>query len=51
MPTPIFGDIGSGTIDEDGYAIVSIDEIFDETTRVDLEYFVFLQAEAKENSM
>lgn len=47
MPTPIFGDIGSGTIGEDGYAIISIDEIFDETTRVDLEYFVFLQAEGK----
>lgn len=47
MPTPIFGDIGSGTIGEDGYAIVSVDEIFDETTRVDLEYFVFLQAEGE----
>lgn len=47
MPTPIFGDIGSGTIGEDGYAIISVDEIFDETTRTDLEYFVFLQAEGK----
>lgn len=47
MPTPIFGDVGSGTIGEDGYAVISVDELFDETTRTDLEYFVFLQAEGE----
>ena len=42
-PSPMFGDIGSGTIDEDGFCHVAIDDIFTETARTDLAYQVFLQ--------
>ena len=42
-PTPTFGDIGSARTDEDGYAYVSIDDIFSETARTDIWYTVFLQ--------
>lgn len=45
MPTPMFGDIGESVIDEDGACIISIDDIFSETIRSDLEYHVFLQKE------
>ena len=43
-PSPMFGDIGSGTIGDDGYCYVEIDDIFSETARADLAYQVFLQA-------
>ena len=42
-PTPYFGDIGSGTIGEDGFAYVLIDDIFSETARTDIAYQAFLQ--------
>ena len=42
-PTPMFGDIGSAVIDDDGEAIVSIDDVFAETARTDFAYQVFLQ--------
>lgn len=42
-PTPMFGDMGSGTLDDDGYCYVMVDEIFSETVRTDLAYQVFLQ--------
>lgn len=42
-PSPTFGDLGSGTIGEDGTAVVSIDPVFAETARTDLAYQVFLQ--------
>lgn len=42
-PEPMFGDIGSGTIGDDGLCYVSIDPIFSETARTDLRYYVFLQ--------
>ena len=41
--SPMFGDIGSSTLDEDGYAYVSIDDIFSETAHTDFAYQVFLQ--------
>lgn len=41
--SPTFGDIGSGTIAEDGICCVSIDPIFAETARTDLQYQVFCQ--------
>ena len=44
-PTPLFGDIGEATIDEDGFAYVDIDDIFSETVASRVEYQVFLQAE------
>ena len=42
-PTPMFGDIGSSQIGEDGTAYVSIDDVFAEAARTDLAYQVFLQ--------
>lgn len=47
MPTPMFGDIGSGRLDENGICYVEIDDIFLETVRCDIEYFVFLQKEGE----
>lgn len=42
-PTPMFGDIGGGTIGADGYCYVMVDDVFSETTRTDYAYQVFLQ--------
>ena len=42
-PTPLFGDVGSGVIGDDGFCYVEIDDIFSETVRADLAYQVFLQ--------
>lgn len=42
-PSPMFGDIGSGTIGEDGTCVVMVDDIFSETARTDIAYQVFLQ--------
>lgn len=46
-PTPLFGDIGEATIDEDGFAYVDVDDIFSETVASRVEYQVFLQAEGE----
>lgn len=45
MPSPMFGDIGTGQTDDNGECIVEIDDIFSETIRTDLAYHVFLQKE------
>ena len=42
-PAPMFGDLGSGTLDGDGFAYVSIDDVFAETAHTDYNYQVFLQ--------
>jgi len=42
-PAPLFGDVGSGVIDEGGMCVVSIDDVFAETARTDMAYQVFLQ--------
>lgn len=42
-PAPMFGDVGSGTIGEDGLCYVEIDDRFTETARSDYAYQVFLQ--------
>ena len=44
-PTPYFGDIGTGRTDENGEAIIDIDDIFDATVNIGIEYCVFLQKE------
>ena len=44
-PTPYFGDIGTGKTDERGVCFVSIDDIFQETVNIGVEYSVFLQKE------
>ena len=41
--SPMFGDLGSGVIGQDGLCYVSIDDLFSETVRTDLDYQVFLQ--------
>ena len=42
-PTPMFADVGSATINEDGTVYVFIETIFSETVATDVEYQVFLQ--------
>lgn len=42
-PAPMFGDVGSAVIGDDGICIVSIDDVFQETARTDIAYQVFLQ--------
>lgn len=45
MTSPIFGDIGEASISEDGTCLIDIDDIFQESTNVRIEYYVFLQKE------
>ncbi|MEZ3487316.1 MAG: hypothetical protein K1W22_12210 [Lachnospiraceae bacterium] len=47
MASPIFGDIGSGILDESGECLVEIDDIFSETVDISMEYHVFLQKEGR----
>lgn len=44
-PTPMFGDVGLGQLDENGEATIAIDDIFNETVNTSIEYAVFLQKE------
>lgn len=43
MCSPMFGDIGSGIIGEDGLSYVSIDPVFSQTVALD-SYFIFIQS-------
>lgn len=45
MASPVFGDIGEAFISEDGACLIDIDDIFQESTNVGIEYYVFLQKE------
>ena len=45
MASPMFGDIGEASIPEDGTCLIDIDDIFQESTNVGIEYYVFLQKE------
>ena len=42
-PTPLFGDVGEGVIDDTGKCYVFLDDIFAETIEVNCTYQVFLQ--------
>ena len=42
-PSPMFGDIGEGQIDEEGICEVWLDDIFGETIDESVEYQIFLQ--------
>ena len=42
-PSPIFGDLGEGVIDETGKCCIFLDDIFSETIDTDCTYQVFLQ--------
>ncbi len=46
MPTPFFGDIGSGVLDENGECYVDIDPVFLETVHSGTGYQVFTQSYA-----
>ena len=41
--SPMFGDIGSGVIDEYGTCRIFLDPIFAETVSTDIQYYVFIQ--------
>lgn len=45
MPSPMFGDIGCGAIDENGECYIFIDDMFGETVTSSMDYYVFLQKE------
>lgn len=49
-PTPTLGDFGGGVIGKYGIAIISIDDIFQESTETAIEYYVFLQNEGEGQS-
>lgn len=49
-PTPVLGDFGGSTIGDDGISIISIDDIFRESTETEIEYYVFLQNEGEGQS-
>lgn len=42
-PTPLFGDIGSGEISEDGKCYIDIEDILKEMINTEMQYYVFLQ--------
>lgn len=44
MPSPVFGDLGEGRLDESGNCVIFIDDIFAEVIDTDCQYQVFLQA-------
>lgn len=45
MPSPMFGDIGEGVVDDRGECIVEFDDLFAESITLGVEYQVFLQKE------
>lgn len=47
MPTPAFGDFGTGQIDENGECYVSIDDMFSTAINTSVEYAVFIQKEGQ----
>ena len=48
-PTPMFGDVGEGKIDETGKCMIYLDDMFAETIDTDVQYQVFLQAYGEGN--
>lgn len=44
-PSPMFGDVGSGKLDEAGLCYIYFDVVFMQTVSTDMEYQVFLQKE------
>ena len=50
MPSPMFGDIGSAMIGDDGTVLIEIDPIFQECVYEKGEYYVFLQNEGRGES-
>ncbi len=47
MPSPMFGDIGTGKTDSSGYAYIYFDQIFHQTVTSEMIYYVFLQKESQ----
>lgn len=50
MPSPMYGDIGSSTIGDDGVVFVDIDPVFADYIYENGEYYVFLQNEGEGKS-
>lgn len=48
-PSPMFGDIGEGRLDDDGTCVIYIDDAFSETIDTKVQYQVFLQAYGEGN--
>lgn len=48
MPTPMFGDMGEGILDNTGKCTVWLDEIFSETIDIGCNYHVFTQSYGKD---
>ena len=48
-PTPMFGDVGEGKMDETGKCMIYLDDMFAETIDTDVQYQVFLQAYGEGN--
>ena len=46
-PSPMFGDVGEGIIDDNGECIIYIDDVFSETIDTQIVYQVFLQSYGK----
>jgi len=42
-PTPMFGDVGSGEVGDDGTCVVEIDDVFSETVNTRMGYQTFIQ--------
>lgn len=47
MPLPVFGDMGTAAVNEDGFCSISVDDIFSEAVNCNVEYSVFLQKEGE----
>lgn len=47
MPFPVFGDMGTAVVNDDGFCSISVDEIFSEASNCNVEYSVFLQKEGE----
>lgn len=50
MVSPMFGDIGNGTTDENGICYIYTDDRFRETVGENMKYYVFLQIEGEGNA-
>lgn len=48
MASPMFGDIGEASVSEDGTCLIDIDDIFQESTNVRIEYYVFYKRKEME---
>ena len=48
---PVFSDMGRGKLDETGFALIALDDVFTETIETDYQYHVFLSVETENTSV